>query len=122
MKFATRIFLIAAVAAAALAAAGCPQRRSIGEINANPGRFQDKEVVIAGRVVDSYGINIPGVGGGGAYKIDDGSGSIWVVTSQGVPTNGALIGIKGTVNTGVGYKGRNYGLDIYEEDRRYKRR
>jgi hypothetical protein len=38
----------------------CPDRTKIGDIEANPSRYQNKEVVIAGTVKDSYGINIPG--------------------------------------------------------------
>ena len=104
--------------------AGCPDRKSIGDIEANPGKYQDKDIVIAGVVKDSYGLSIPGTSlGGGAYKIDDGTGSIWVVVTDGnVPQKGAEIGVKGRVGSGVNYKGRNYGLGMYEKDRRYKKR
>jgi hypothetical protein len=102
----------------------CPDRKSIGEIEANPGKYQNKEVVVAGIVKDSYGLSIPGTNlGGGAYQIDDGTGSIWVLVTEGaVPQKGAEIGLKGRVGSGVSWKGRNYGLGIYEKDRRYKKR
>ena len=123
MKAPIRIFLIAAVASLAVFAAACPQKRSIAEINANPSRYQNKEVGIIGNVVDSYGLSIPGTGiSGGAYKVDDGTGSIWVVTESAVPARGTRIGVTGKVGTGVNYKGRNYGLGMYEKDRRYKGR
>ena len=123
MKAPIRIFLIAAVASLAVFAAACPQKRSIAEINANPSRYQNKEVGIIGNVVDSYGLSIPGTGiSGGAYKVDDGTGSIWVVTESAVPARGTRIGVTGKVGTGVKYKGRNYGLGMYEKDRRYKGR
>ena len=61
--------------------------------------------------------------GGGAYKIDDGTGSIWVIVADGsVPQKGAEIGVKGVIGTGVNWKGRNYGLGMYEKDRRYRKR
>ena len=124
MKIITKTILLITIAAAALFAAGCPERKSIADIEANPGKYQDKEVAIAGRVVDSYGISIPGTKyGGGAYKIDDGTGSIWVLVTDGsVPSRGAEVGVKGRISSGISWKGRNYGLGMYEKDRRYGKR
>ncbi len=123
MKVSTLLLLIA-VAGITLFATGCPQQKSIAEINRNPARYQDKEVIVVGRVTDSYGVGIPGTNiGGGAYKIDDGTGSMWVLVTDGnVPSRGAEIGVKGRVGSGVNWKGRNYGLGIYEEQRKYKKR
>jgi len=123
MKVSTLLLLIA-VAGLTLFATGCPQQKSIAEINRNPARYQDKEVVVVGRVTDSYGVGIPGTNiGGGAYKIDDGTGSMWVLVTDGnVPSRGAEIGVKGRVGSGINWKGRNYGLGIYEEQRKYKKR
>ena len=123
MKFST-LLLVIAVAGITLFATGCPEQRSIADINRNPARYQDKEVVVVGRVTDSYGVGIPGTNiGGGAYKIDDGTGSMWVLVTDGnVPNRGAEIGVKGRVGSGVNWEGRNYGLGIYEEQRKYKKR
>jgi len=120
----TKSILGAAVITAALFTAACPDRKSIAELQADPGRYHDKDVVVAGRVVDSYGFGLPGTSlGGGVYKIDDGTGSIWVVVSDGnVPSKGAQIGVKGRFGSGVSWRGRNYGLGIYEKDRRYGKR
>lgn len=122
-KIATPILLVA-VLAVTLLATGCPDRKSIAEIQADPGRYHDKDVIVAGRVVDSYGVGIPGTNyGGGLYKIDDGTGSIWVLVSDGnVPTRGAQVGVKGRLGSGVSWRGRNYGMGIYEKDRRYPKR
>ena len=123
MKKLTKALLLTIVAFAAIFATGCPQRRSIAEIERNPGRYADKEVIIVGVVKDSYGANIPGTGiRGGIYKIDDGTGSIWVLTDNTVPGRGSEIGIQGRVGSGVSWNGRNYGLGIVEDKRRYKRR
>jgi len=124
MRIITTTLLFTLIAALGLLNTGCPERRNIGDIERNPGRYQDKEVAIAGVVRDSYGMSIPGTNiGGGAYKIDDGTGSIWVVVTDGnVPSKGAEIGLKGVVGSGVNFKGRNYGLGIWEKDRRYKKR
>ncbi|HKP68187.1 MAG TPA: hypothetical protein VJV05_02810 [Pyrinomonadaceae bacterium] len=118
-----RLFLSALIAGVAIFAAACPDRTSIGDIEANPSRFQNKEVVLAGTVKDSYGINIPGTPyKGGAYKIDDGSGTIWILTEEGVPTKGAQVGVKGIIGSGVNWHGKNYGLGVYEKDRRFQKR
>ena len=124
MKKFNMIFLCSAIALVGLLTIACPERKSIAVIEANPGKYQDKEVAIAGVVRDSYGVSIPGTRlGGGAYKIDDGTGSIWVVVADGaVPQKGAEIGVKGRIGTGVNWKGRNYGLGLYEKDRRYRKR
>ncbi len=103
--------------------AACPKRVSIEDIEANPSRYADKEVGVAGTVRDSYGITIPGTAvRGGAYKIDDGTGSIWIITRDSVPSKGARIGVKGRVGSGVSWNGKNYGLGIYEDDRKILKR
>ena len=123
MNLVGRFFLSVLVATSAIFALGCPDRTQIGEIEANPSRYQNKEVVIAGTVKDSYGINVPGTQlRGGAYKIDDGSGAIWIFTEEGVPTKGAQVGVKGIIGSGVNWHGRNYGLGLYEKDRRFQKR
>jgi len=114
------LFLIAG----ALFATGCPERTRIADIERNPSRFTDKDVAIAGTVRDSYGFSIPGTNlGGGAYKIDDGTGSIWVLVTDGsVPQIGSQVGVRGKLGTGVSWKGRNYGLGLYEKERKYRGR
>ena len=123
MNYISKIFLSGLVVLTGIFVAACPDRTSIADIEANPSRFQNKEVVIAGTVRDSYGINIPGTSvRGGAYKIDDGTGSIWIVTEDAVPTKGAQVGVKGVIGNGVNWNGKNYGLGIYEKDRRARKR
>lgn len=123
MKKGTKAILLSLVLFVAMFAAACPERTSIADIEANPAKYQNKTVAIAGTVKDSYGINVPGTPiRGGAYKIDDGTGSIWVVTEDAVPNKGAQIGVKGRIGSGVNWKGRNYGLGMYEQDRQFKKR
>ncbi len=123
MKRVLKVLLVTVAVAAGLFATGCPERRSIADIQANPGRYEGKEVVIAGVVKDSYGGSIPGTRiSGGIYKIDDGTGSIWVMTDRPVPGKGAEIGIKGVVGTGISWGGKTYGLGMTEEQRKYRKR
>lgn len=120
MRTAAKLFTLLLIVAAALFAAGCPQRTSIADIERNPSRHANKEVVIAGVVKDSYGVSIPGTTmRGGVYKVDDGTGSIWIVTDRTVPAKGAEVGVRGTVGNGISWNGRNYGLGMYEKDRKF---
>lgn len=117
------VFLLSIAVVSVLILSGCPQRTSIADIEANPSKYENKQVAIAGTVKDSYGVSIPGTNiRGGAYKIDDGTGSIWVVSEETVPTKGARIGVKGRVASAVNWSGKNYGLGMYEEDRRSVKR
>ena len=90
----------------------CPGRQSINKILADPARYQNKEVGIAGTVTDSYGALTTG-----AYELDDGTGKIWVVTRRGVPSRGARIGAKGHVYTGFNLSGKNFGTVLEETGR-----
>ena len=122
MKIIAKISLLSVVLLVGLFAAACPERTSIGDIEANPSKYYDKEVAVAGTVKDSYGVSIPLIknGEGGIYKIDDGSGTIWVITKRSVPTKGAQLGVRGKVQNGVNYNGKNYGLVIIEDERKFK--
>jgi hypothetical protein len=123
MKRQTKFALAALMITTIAFTAACPKRVSIAEIEANPSRYQNKDVAVAGIVRDSYGVNIPGTPiRGGAYKIEDGTGSLWIFTDDIVPGRGAEVGVKGRVGSGVSWKGRNYGLGLYEKDRKFRKR
>lgn len=119
MKKITKAILVGLVLAMGLLTMACPKRESIASIEANPSKFYNKEIGIAGTVRDGYGLNIPLTRiSGGVYKVDDGTGSIWVVTQNSIPSKGTKIGVKGRIQNGVNYNGKNYGLGMIEEDRR----
>jgi hypothetical protein len=108
------VFLLTILAGALLLTA-CPSQTNVGKINADPGRYKNKEVAIVGRVSDSYGIL-----GNGAYEIDDGTGKLWVVTKRGVPSRGSHVGAKGYIHTGFSFGGRSFGTVLEETDRTSK--
>ena len=91
----------------------CPSQTNIAKINSDPDRYRNKEVGIAGRVTDSYGVM-----GAGAYEIDDGTGKIWVATRRGVPSRGSRVGAKGYIHSGFSFAGRSFGTVLEETDRR----
>jgi hypothetical protein len=101
-----KIILISLILAATILTTACPKRTSIGDISANPSKYYNKDVAVAGTVRNSFGIALIG----GIYKVDDGTGSIWILTNKSVPSKGTQIGVKGKIQDGVNYNGKNYGL------------
>ena len=121
MKNRTKLIFSGLLLAMTIFAAACPERRSIADIEANPANYLNKDVAVAGVVKDSYGINVPLTNiRGGVYKIDDGTGSLWIFTENSVPTKGVQVGVRGKLQNGLSYNGKNYGLGIYEQDRRFR--
>jgi hypothetical protein len=111
--FTKRVLLVLAVSFMAIFLAAC-DRKKIADINADPGSFANKEVAIAGRVTQSIGVLSTGI-----YQIDDGTGSLWVLSeSRGVPSKGALIGVKGRITPTLTFLGVNYATVMRETDRR----
>src|SRR5712692_4014636 len=115
MYFLRKAFFLSAILAGALALTACPSQTNIAKINQNPSRYHDREVGLVGTVTDSYGLL-----GNGIYELDDGTGRIWVMTTQGVPSKGTRVGASGRVHTGVSFGGKTYGLVLQEEHRRTK--
>src|SRR5688572_16223038 len=65
---------------------------SINRILSDPSRYRNDEVTVSGDVTESFS-----VADRGAYRIDDRSGQLWVVSTQGVPRKGARVTVKGTI-------------------------
>ena len=71
---------------------GCPGAKPIRELLDDPSRYDGKTVRIAGEVKEAAGVL-----GYGAYKIDDGTGTLTVVSpGGGAPRVGARVGVEGT--------------------------
>lgn len=95
-----RFFASAALLLGVLALAGCGSTRSIGEVMADPSQFSGRTVRVAGEVVQSYSIL-----GQGAYRIEDETGRLWVVSRTGVPNPGARVEVEGSVRQGFNLGG-----------------
>ena len=65
---------------------------SIGDVLENPEQYEGVEIRLTGTVIESFSIM-----GNGAYQIDDGTGTIWVLSEKGVPAKGA----EGVSTTGI---------------------
>ena len=93
---------------------GCPQHKSIGEIERDPGKYSNKEVTIAGNVVSSLGAL-----GTGMYQLDDGTGRMWVVSENyGVPSKGAKVAVVGRVMDTFSFGGKSYSTVLRQTQRR----
>ena len=110
-----RLSLTLLVVAASLILAACPTRTSIERINRDPGRYAGKEVAIAGHVTTSFGAL-----GTGVFEVDDGTGRMWVFSERyGVPGNGARVGVRGRIEQGFSFGGRNFATIMRETERRH---
>lgn len=70
----------------------CPNTKPIKELLDDPSRFDGKTVRIAGEVKQSIGVL-----GVGAYQVDDGTGTLTVVSQggSGTPRVGAKVAVEG---------------------------
>jgi hypothetical protein len=110
-----KLSLITLVTALTMLLAGCPTRTSIERINRDPGRYVGKEVAIAGHVTSSFGAL-----GTGVFEIDDGTGRMWVYSQRyGVPSNGAKVAVRGQLQQGFSFGGRNFATILRESERRH---
>jgi hypothetical protein len=88
----SRAALFLLVGTIALGAAGCA-RTTVSRILAEPQRYTHRgDVRLDGDVVESMSFL-----GHGAYKLDDGTGTIWVISNHGVPRRGARVKVHGRI-------------------------
>ena len=115
IRLRNRLSLTLLLIVGTLMLAACPSRTSIEKINRDPGRYAGREVAIGGRVSNSFGLL-----GSGVYQVEDGTGQIWVFSQRyGVPSNGARVGVRGTVSQGFSFGGRSFAVILKETERRH---
>ena len=80
----------------AVLAAGCDSVTPIKDVLADPAKYEEQKVRIAGKVTSAIAVM-----GSGLYEVDDGTGKLAVVAKGGgVPREGATVGVEGTMRTG----------------------
>ena len=90
-QFPRRALVLAAVALPLLFATGCKSTTPIKTLLDDPSRFDHQVVRIAGDVQEAAGIL-----GYGVYRVNDGTGTITVLTQTGgAPRTGAQVGVEG---------------------------
>jgi len=80
-----------------LIAAGCAGK-TINDILADPQRYANHDIEIVGNVVESFSVV-----GKGFYRVQDGTGKLWVYSSKGVPRKGARVRVKGKIRDGFDF-------------------
>ncbi len=89
----TRVFRPAALLVALLTLLGSAAcATSINSVLADPSRYRNRDVKLSGSVEESYS-----VADRGFYRLDDGTGELWIVSEHGVPRNGARVSVRGTI-------------------------
>jgi hypothetical protein len=91
---------VAAVLVAGLASTLAACGTTINHILAEPGRYAERDVTLSGEVVKSSSVL-----GRGAYMLDDGTGTLWVVSTRGTPRQGARVKVEGRVRDVVNLGG-----------------
>ena len=108
------LIVSAAVLSGACASMG---NRSIGEVQSNPGKFQDKTVTVEGVVTTSWGIPLVPFK---IYRVSDGSGEMLVVSDENrIPGKNARVRVRGEVEEFALIGGRSFGLHLRQKSIKY---
>ena len=94
MKLLLFCIAIVIILATALSICSCTETDQIAFIMNNPSRFNGQTVDINGAVENTIWDSAVSRG---AYQVFDGSGDIWVVTDQALPSKGIEVNVKGTL-------------------------
>ena len=98
-----KTLILAALLASVLLLAGCPSTK-IGDIQKDPGKYMNKQITVSGKVSSSYGML-----GMGMFQVNDGSGSIWVLSENyGVPGQGTNVNVTGQLVQTASFGGKNF--------------
>jgi hypothetical protein len=109
-----QLWLFGAAALISALLAGCAPV-TIARIDQDPSRYQNRIVHLNGTVVTSVGFL-----GTGGYRIDDGTGKIFVLSRTGVPSSGTRVSVTGTVWSGAEVLGRPLGTAIKEQSHKVR--
>jgi DNA/RNA endonuclease YhcR with UshA esterase domain len=98
--------------------AACASNPKIAELKFNPGRYYNDSVTVNGVVTSSWGVPLVPFK---LYKVDDGTGEVTVVTSDGrAPTKGARVSVKGRVSEFGTFGGQSLGLHLRQENVKFR--
>jgi hypothetical protein len=114
MKRVLSIVVISVLILLVFTTTGCSRATRIGDILANPSQYEGKELTIKGTVGGTAWFALLEKG---TYQLGDGSGNIWVVTSQPPPQEGQSISAKGNVQAAFSIAGQSYGTVLVETQR-----
>lgn len=126
MKIQMRGRMLAMMAAGVvlvIALAGCNTHADkISDLLSNPNGYANKDVTVAGEVTKVYepplGLSALGLLNLAAYRVNDGSGQVWVLSRVGAPVVGDKVGLKGTVRPEGRIGSTTLGTVIEEKNRK----
>ena len=93
---------------------GCFRTDRIQDILTTPAAYEGKEVNFKGYVGNTIWISLLNRG---TYELGDGSGTIWVITSQPPPQEGAKVTTRGVVQRAFKLGDRAFGTVVIESRR-----
>lgn len=95
--------------------AGCAGSRvKIGELVANPQKYNEKYVTVTGKVVQTLSIPILSIG---VSKIDDGTGAVWVKPAGRTFFDGQKVTVSGTHKIGFALGSQSFGNIVVEGEK-----
>ncbi len=98
-----------------------PQQKVPGKAGLTVEKILSNPVSFDGKKVTLEGVATPGLAfqfiEEQPYQLDDGTGKIWVITTQEMPPEGARVRVTGVVVVPYQIKGRHYEVAILEEER-----
>ena len=97
-----------------LSVSSCSKLIKTGDITANSAQYDGTTVNISGYVEDTLWNALTSRG---AYQVNDGSGNIWVVTSQNPPAKGVKVNVTGMVSPAFTLGDRTLGTVVNETKR-----
>ncbi len=108
------IFSVCFISVVLLAVLGCPQHKSVADIQRDPAYYANRDVTVVGTVTSSYGAL-----GTGMYEIDDGTGKIWVFAERtGVPSDGSHVASIGRIQPTFTFGGKSFVTVLKERQRK----
>jgi hypothetical protein len=114
MKRVLSIVVISVLILLVFTTIGCSPATKIGDILDTPSQYEGKDLTIKGTVGETAWFALVEKG---AYQLGDGSGTIWVITSQPPPQKGQSISTKGKVQSAFSIAGQSYGTVLVETQR-----
>lgn len=113
MRSSRSAFVLAAALGVAVVAGACRGTTPIRDLLDDPGRYDGETVRVEGRVSGAVGAL-----GRGAYRVNDGTGSLNVVSETGgAPREGAEVGVEGTFRSVFTFADRSEAVLV--EERRF---
>lgn len=91
---------------------GCNSYVHISEIREDPQKYQDKQVTVRGKVIETFALPFLHKG---MYQIDDDTGKIWILSQDTVPFRGEEVTVNGTIKSAITINDQTFGTVLVEK-------